>query len=112
VSLASLLVNAVTVTRPQVTKDASGGAVRNFIEVDGQADVPCSLQPVSDQERIQFATRRLLVTHSVYFDQDLALQRADVLEEASSGRSFVVLSWQNQAGRDEVWRATVREQLA
>jgi head-tail adaptor len=110
-SLASLLNKVVTVQRPIVTKDASGGATRNFADVDGQAEVPCSIQPVSDQERIRFASRQLQVTHSVYFARDLDLERADVLYEPATERTFVVTSWQNQAGRDRVWRATVREQL-
>lgn len=110
-ALASLLNKVVTVRRPQVIKDQSGGAVRSFSDVDGQTSVPCSIQPVSEQERIRFASRQLLITHSVYFDQDLDLQRADVLFEEASNKTFVVLTWHNQAGRDRVWRAAVREQM-
>lgn len=109
-SLRGLLNVTVTLRRPSVTKDVSGGSARVFAAVDGAEGLPASVQPLSDQEQQKFAARQLFVTHAVYLDQDPGVLKGDVFRHDVTGKDYVILSFQDQAGRGRLWAAYAREQ--
>jgi len=109
VSLAELLVHEVTLQRPVLTKDASGGSSRSFADVDTYT---CSIQPLSYKEQARWGARQLFVTHVLYFDADRGIRRGDRLYQAATGKYYVVLSYQDQAGQAELYAAYAREQLS
>ena len=116
-SLASLLNTLVTLQRPAITKDTSGGSVRSFQDVSGVVEVIAAVQPASHREKQTFAARQLFISHVVYFDADRDVRRGDRIFHpatagSESGKYYVVLSYHNQAGRGRVFAAYVREQMA
>jgi head-tail adaptor len=108
-SLAALFNRTVTLERPVVTRDGSGASKRVWVVVQEAQDIPCAIQPVSATSRIALGQRMNYVTHKVYLDQDIGLKRKDRLRD-QDGRLYLVVGYENSAGRDELWIVHVREQ--
>ncbi len=112
-SLSSLLNKSVTVQRPSITQDASAGSVRSFQDLADASEVPAAIQPISYRERMQFGGRQLFITHVVYFDQDYGVKRGDIVKDLTTEpvKTYIVLSYQNQAGQDFLYAVYAREQM-
>lgn len=84
--IANLLIHAVDVKRPTVTKDAMGGQSKTWTTV--YSAVPCFVQPAIATDKTLYAQKEMVVTHAVYTASNPALRPQDVLWFGS--RKFVV----------------------
>lgn len=98
-SLSSLLRHEVDWHRPNVSMDASRGAVRDFETVE--EGLPCLVQPASAHDKLLFRQRNITLTHKIYFDHALTLKPGDRLyTEQPSPRHFVITGWLDMGGQD------------
>jgi head-tail adaptor len=79
--LSNLLNHTVTVNRPTDTPDTSGGISESFSAV--YSNIPANIQPVSASWLIQYAQRKIDVSHSVYFNQALTINTGDQIAYGS-----------------------------
>lgn len=106
-SFASLLNSSVTLERPTNTQDSSGGITKSWLSI---TTTPASVQPLSTKERMLFAQRQIMVTHRIYTAINLQPQKGDRVTVPSTGQTFVIIGFMNQAGRNSVWSIDAKEQ--
>ena len=68
-SLTALLDRSLTLERPSLAADASGGAVRSFSAI--LSNIPCAIAPASAKVVADYARLDMLVDHHVYTTADL-----------------------------------------
>lgn len=68
-SLASLLDRSLTLERPSVAADGSGGALRSFSAV--VIAIPCAISPARASVVTDYARRDMVVDYHVYTTADL-----------------------------------------
>ncbi len=110
-SFDSLLNRTVTLKRPtpSIQKDTSGGKLTNFQNVDQAADIPCTIQPLSNKVKQWYAQRQVYNTHRIYFAADIYAKRQDILV-ADDGKIYVFAGDQDMAGRQRYFFIDVTEQ--
>lgn len=75
--IGNLLIHAIDVKRPSITKDSMGGQVETLATI--YSAVPCMIQPASDGDKVLYAQRQTTITHSVYMNTRPTLQMQDIL---------------------------------
>lgn len=108
-SISSMLNKTITVQRPVITKDTSGGSIRTYAALSGVTNVPAAIQPLNDMERQKYAARQIYQSHIIFVDQDYDLKKQDLVVD-STGIKYVVESFQDEGGRGRVWTIHVLEQ--
>jgi hypothetical protein len=68
-SISSLLDRKLSIQRPTITRDASGGAARTFATI--LANVPCAIAPATAKIASDYARRDMVVDHHVYTTTNL-----------------------------------------
>ncbi len=78
-SLLSLNHSLCSLYRPAVTKDSSGAQVQTFELVAAYQDMQCDVQPASSRVQFRFMQQQLVVSHSIFFTQDIGARAGDQL---------------------------------
>lgn len=73
--LSHLMFTTVDVQRPTYSKGTSGGIKESWSTV--YDDKPANVQPVSASWLVQYAQRKIDVSHTVYFDSNPTIQVGD-----------------------------------
>lgn len=68
-SISALLDQSLTLQRPTVTSDASGGSVRAFNAILN--NIPCAVSPASAAIAADYARRDMVVNYRIYTNLDL-----------------------------------------
>lgn len=100
-SVANLMFNTCSVSRPTITADASGGQIKTYSVVATSA--PCFVQPVSGHMAVYYNQRKIEVTDSVFFPSDQGLQTGDLLVFGT--RSLYVQDYRNLCEKGVAWVA-------
>lgn len=76
-SLTSMLRSTCTLERKSTSKDASGGMVNTFAAVSGYSGISCDVQTASGTTQQRYMQEKTIVTHTIYFDQDVPAKAGD-----------------------------------
>jgi len=77
-SFTDLLANdLVTVSRPTITHDGSGGA--KHVPYTVQEDVPARVESLSSDQQLRFSQPEIPVTHRVFIDDVTLVKNGDLL---------------------------------
>jgi hypothetical protein len=68
-SISTLLDKKLSLQRPALTRDASGGALRAYSSL--LANIPCAIAPATAKIAADYARRDMIVDHHVYTTTDL-----------------------------------------
>lgn len=105
-SLESLLNTTITLQRKSTAVDASLGTGDTWTTV---VSVSASIQPISAKEKYSLAQRGVWMTHRIYLATDIeATPRDRIL--TSDNKTFNILAYYNQAGRNRVYMIDAKEQ--
>ncbi len=102
--------NTVTLSRPVITKDGAGGAVRAWTDVPDSIAITAAVQPSSPSDISLYAGRNIQISHSVYVEQDLGFQRGDRLV-TNDGRIFSIRGVINYASFNLIYKLVCRQIL-
>lgn len=112
-SILTLSRTSATLKRKVLVKDASGGmTMPSYSAVTGYSNVPCDIQPASDQVRSQYMQTQANVTHVVLSETEIPAKAEDIL--VAAGRTFQFRGRKPQPpGYEGQWPAEihVEEQL-
>lgn len=89
--LNNLLWHKVNVLRPTPTKDSSGGEVDTYATV--YSNQPCQVQPVTASWQIQYAARKIDISHSAYLSGNVVVRNGDKIVFGT--RQFLVKGFRN-----------------
>ncbi len=104
-SFASLLNTAVTFQRKAATRDASGGQVENYADVEALTLVAACVQPRSSNDKRDLGQRQTPVTHYIYLeDAALSVRRGDRAYHPDTGRYFTCEGPEDMGGQGRAWR--------
>ena len=111
ISINKFELQTIIVQRPSHTKDSSGGAVKTWTTVGGP--YPCNIQGKGGRSAHFFGQFQTLSTHSIYFDVDPGVTRADRLKDQDNNY-YLVDNVANVAGRSQLWEvnATIQTTAA
>lgn len=73
--LQNLMLNTVNVNRPTPSKGTSGAEKDTLTTV--YTATPCMVQPVKTAWKIEYAQRKIEVTHSIYFNSSITVKNGD-----------------------------------
>lgn len=100
----------IALQRPTITKDASGGIVRDWTIIP-QSDIVASIQPMKLSEQQFWETRNLEVDYKIYVESDPSFKRGDRAVVREDGRIFSVEGVQDYAGFQRLYMILAKELL-
>ena len=107
-SIASMIAKGATTLTHQrrgTTQDTIGGRRNTWSTV--ASGVRCWMQPATARTLERYRQQQMIVTHSVYVQQDLACQANDRLVIGS--RTLIVKGQRDSAGLGRLWEIDVEE---
>lgn len=105
--LHNLMRHRIAISRPSITKGASGGQVKTLTTI--YEDIPAFVQPVSGNAVVYYQQRDIEVTHEIYTNQSLTIQVGDRVVYGQ--RTFVIKDFRNLCEMDRVWIIGAQELL-
>lgn len=105
--------HSVNLEWPTYGQDSSGGPTREpFVPCPWAQSVPCTIQPAAGNLVLAYAQRQIRLTSQAYFARNIGPVKAGYrLVTVDGQRTFVVHSYQDEAGMGVVWVADLEEVL-
>lgn len=87
-SVLSLSRTSATLKRKVLVKDASGGmTMASYTTVSGYANVPCDIQPMNDNTRLQYMETQANLMHVILSESEIPAKAEDILV-SNGGRTY------------------------
>ena len=105
--LGDLLRHTIVFQRKAPSRDASGGAVENYVDIPGLGSIPALIQPNRGQAQRNLGQRQVIISHDVYIDDSSAVaaaRRGDRIYHAETGRYFLPRGVEDMGGQGQAWR--------
>lgn len=106
--------HTVTFKRGAVVKDVAAGHTREtWTPVEGLTELRCTIQNAGHQEKWLFAQRNETLTSVIFIPGDYTarINRSHRIEDLASGRIYLLLSWEDEAGRGVLTKVYAKEYL-
>lgn len=102
-SVTDMLDHVATLQRQAISQGGSGGQLPNVYTDDANAvNVGVNIQPANGGTVFRYAQRRMVVTHTLYFDDDWQA-RVGNRWVTDGGKVYKVKGWYNSLEHDDAW---------
>lgn len=109
-SVAAMCRDSVNLERQNVTQDGAGATRRSEPWSVIQSNIRCDIQPASASVQMRYERRSMVVSHTVYFFQDIDANEQDRLRVSGTSRFLRVQGYRDaSAGRNVCWAADCEE---